>query len=144
MNYDLSSLTTVAGCDELINVAGNEKAGLIARRIGVERRIQANQSTGVLESKIAFLDLRIQSNETLLAAAQNPVDEASLKVQIGEFIRQRGNLAKRLHSIGTYYLVTRQTDLGELDARIAFWDDVIDQIEAHKATLSAAPESDAA
>jgi hypothetical protein len=144
VNFNFTSLTSVAACDEMLSVAGNEKSGLISRKLIVERRIAANLNTGVLESRLAFFNVRIQNTEALIAQGPAEEDLQELQVELAEFIMDRAKLSKRLNSIGEYYEITRQTDVGELDARIAFWDDHIAQLEAYKATLPPDQEAGAA
>jgi hypothetical protein len=142
--FNFTPLTSVAACDQMLSVAGNEKAGLITRKMIVERRIAANQDTSELEARLARYNVRIQNTEAMIAQGPDEEELLELQLELADFIRGRARVSRRLNSLGEYFEVTRQTDTGELDVRIAFWDDYIAQLEAYKATLPPDQEASAA
>ena len=137
MNYTFEHLTTIAACDEYVNVCGREKTAQENKKNNLLERLEANSGTSDLQQRIDFISQRITSNEGLIALNPPEEDLRELQISLGEMIKERGMLERKVDQIGTNWKNEIVFEINHCDAQIALRNDLITQLNTYKATLAA-------
>lgn len=137
MNYTFEHLTTIAACDEYVNVCGREKTAQENKKNNLLERLEANTGTSDLQQRIDFISQRITSNEGLIALNPPEEDLRELQISLGEMIKERGMLERKVDQIGTNWKNEIAFEINHCDAQIALRNDLITQLNTYKATLAA-------
>ncbi len=137
MNYTFDHLTTIAACDEYVNDCGREKTAQENKKNNLLERLEANSGTSDLQQRIDFISQRITSNEGLIALNPPEEDLRELQISLGEMIKERGMLERKVDQIGTNWKNEIAFEINHCDAQIALRNDLITQLNTYKATLAA-------
>lgn len=137
MNYSITSLTTVADCDALLNLVNAERQALNIKQVILNADLQSYSTTSVnVESEIIVLTAEIAALDTylnVLPEGSKAKRKASTKHKVAE--GRLSGLLDRQGNFGLVALINRQLDAGQLEAQITAVDDFIAQVTAHKSTL---------
>ncbi|MBL0315073.1 MAG: hypothetical protein IPP69_04555 [Flavobacteriales bacterium] len=137
MTYTFDHLTTIAACDEYVNDCGREKTAQENKKNNLLERLEANSGTSDLQQRIDFISQRITSNEGLIALNPPEEDLRELQISLGEMIKERGMLERKVDQIGTNWKNEIAFEINHCDAQIALRNDLITQLNTYKATLAA-------
>lgn len=137
MTYTFDHLTTIAACDEYVNVCGREKTAQENKKNNLLERLEANAGTSDLQQRIDFISQRIASTEGLIALNPPEEDLRELQISLGEMIKERGMLERKVDQIGTNWKNEIVFEINHCDAQIALRNDLITQLNTYKATLAA-------
>ena len=137
MTYTFDHLTTIAACDEYVNDCGREKTAQENKKNNLLERLEANTGTSDLQQRIDFISQRITSNEGLIALNPPEEDLRELQISLGEMIKERGMLERKVDQIGTNWKNEIAFEINHCDAQIALRNDLITQLNTYKATLAA-------
>jgi hypothetical protein len=137
MIYNFNTLTTIAACDEYVNDCGREKTALANKKNNLLVRLENNAGASDQQTRVNFLTQRINSDQALIDSNPPEEDLRELQIQIGDMIKERGILERRIDQIGENWQLETVYEINACDAGMALRDALIVEINAHKATLAA-------
>ena len=138
MNYSLSLLTTRAQCDAVLAYA-NAKLGLLGYHDAQTGRRTTNLTTSAtsdaaeLTSLNAFITAMTPVIPTLPTGKGRDKQVKELRVSTD----RRDTLLARQNETGPEVLVEAEAEAGLVDIQVPLIQDLITQVTAHRATLSA-------
>lgn len=137
MNYQFDTLNTIAACDAYVDDCGRDKTTQENRKNNLLERINSNNGSADLEADVAFLTVHIQNTESMIS--QNPPADRlrDLQIQLGELIREKASVERKLDQIGNNWKLDLAFEMNLCEEHIALKNDLITQVNAHKATLAA-------
>lgn len=137
MTYSFQSLTTIAACDEYINVCSREKTALENRKNIVLARLANDDSTSGLTERVNFLAQHIQMQENLLSQNPPEEDKQELQITLGKLIKERAQLERKIDSIGEHWKIEASFEVNRCEAEIALRDTLMAELNTYKASLPA-------
>jgi|GEM_PF-5073811 flagellar biosynthesis chaperone FliJ len=137
MNYSFETLTTIAECEEYVNECGREKITIENRKNNLQDRMEENNGSGQLVQGITNLNMQIDSLQTMIDQLPEGEDPTSLQKLLADMYQKRQSKERKLKAMGNHWKIELVREYNSCDDEIASFDDLIAQVNTHKATLAA-------
>ena len=138
MTYTVSALTKVSECETLIANAQKEKSALEYRKTGLER--QHDHLTDTSEEVANQLDevvSRLTQLEAQIPTMAEGQDKKDALYEQAQLVLTRMDLERKQEKKGAIRIIDQEADLERVIHGIATMDEVISQVTARKAELTA-------
>ena len=137
MNYSLEMITTIAECDALLLVAGEDKESLERRRRNLDETI------GNFGDRTHNYGTELQATQTLLTtynAAYDALPEgknkATIYLEMKRLEARKAQLEKSVTSYNASSLINKQADFNLLDSQVPVVTAFIAAIQTRRAALA--------
>jgi hypothetical protein len=136
MAYSIINLQSIAECDELLAIVSRERRGMENRKESLEIRNENMQESSTdYEADLASMNSELNHlNTTIPTMPEGAKKEAMITDQIILTGRIR-LLNQRRSNFGTMGILQRELDIELLERGISAYDEFIDGVNTHKATL---------
>jgi hypothetical protein len=136
MAYSIINLQSIAECDELLAIVSRERRGMENRKESLEIRNENMQESSTdYEADLASMNSELNHlNTTIPTMPEGAKKEAMITDQIILTGRIR-LLNQRRSNFGTMGILQRELDIELLERGIEAYNEFIDGVNTHKATL---------
>jgi hypothetical protein len=138
MDYSLDKVTTREACDELLELANDDKESLERRRRNLDESIDNfDERTGDIGTETTAVTALLQSFTTLYGSLPEGKDKMETNLEIKRLEARKAQLEKMSIGYNLYTLLGKQVDFNLLDAQVAIIDAYIAEVQNKRATLPA-------
>jgi hypothetical protein len=136
MSYQVSQLTTVAECDQLIQMANDAKGDLQFAEVGLTRRNNGRMRTATrLAATLATVEAQIAAFTAARDAMPEGPDKDSMSSRLRRLNDRMENLEESRSRSGAVALLDTDFDRAMITAQLAEVNNFIAAIEARKTVL---------
>jgi capsule polysaccharide export protein KpsE/RkpR len=138
MNYNFSSITSVAECDQMITDTVGDKLKTELMKFNSEGRVISDANAAVsMPSVVENLTTQLAAKQAQLAAATDPDEIEDLTMDVNSLENRLIMSNRRLENLSSSNIVKRQLGIGQLEFEILAFNEAIAALEARKAELIA-------
>ena len=143
MPYNVSQLTTVAECDQLIQTANDTKGDLQFTETSLTRRNNTRLRTATrLAATLATVVAQIEAFTAARDAMPEGPDKDAINSRLRRLNDRMENLEESRQRTGTVALLDTEMNRAMIAAQIGVVDDFIEELEVRKAHLQEEEEDD--
>jgi hypothetical protein len=138
MNYSLALLTTRAQCDAVLAIANEKLKTLSFRDVENDFRVDNTTDTAKgLSDELSGLNTYITAITPVVAGMTAGKERTALADELRRKTDRRDTLVSRQGKVGPEKLVARELEQALLDPQVPIVQDLITQVTAHRAPLTA-------
>jgi len=136
MNYSLEKLTTVAACDNLLELANEDKKSLERRRRNLEEGIDNfDERTTDIGTEHISVQALLTSYSALYGTLPEGKDKLEINLEIKRLEARKAQLDKMVVGYSVYALLNKQVDYNMLDVQVTTVNAYIAAIQTRRTTL---------
>jgi len=139
MSYNLQPITTIAGCDALINQANNEKANEEFRITSLEHQM-SNKSAAAeaLPAELNAVTTQLTAMTTAADLLPEGNDKMQLLIEVNNLETKKMRIEMRIENNGPEWVVDTKKEIKLAEAAVVVLAELITELQARKAELTAA------